>query len=270
MNATLVDQVRHKYALAAREVVQREFSQLTVLGACCGSTGEDGACCSSSGPGHVHEEAAEVFGASVYPAGVLDSLPSLAVSASSGCGHPVGLADLKPGEKVLDLGSGPGVDVMLAARLVGPGGSSIGLDITDEMVALARSAQRSAAIGNADFGTGPMESIELPENSVDVVVSNCALNLSTDKQAALSEIVRVLRPGGRVAICDVVAADALSVEDRASRGSYVDCLAGAMTFSELETALADAGLDNVSIVRGHGVADQMFAASITARRRRAI
>lgn len=268
MNPTLADQVRQKYAWTAREVIQKEFSQLTVLGACCGGS-EDGACCSSAGPDHVHDEVAEAveaFGPSLYPAGVTGSLPSLAVSASCGCGHPTALAGLEPGQVVLDLGSGSGVDAFLAAGPVGERGKVIGVDMTPEMVALANSARRSARLSNVEFLSGQIEAVPLPDASVDVVISNCAINLSDDKEAVFAEMARVLRPEGRIGICDVVASDALSPEDRAARGSYVDCIAGALSVAEFTEGLRKAGFDDVRVDLTHPVADEMFAAAITGRK----
>lgn len=262
MDATLTEQVRSKFAFVARDVIQKEFSQLTVLGSCCGgSTGEGGSCCSTASGESVAAPAAKL-----YPADELDAVPSLAVSASSGCGNPVGLGDPGPGEVVLDLGSGSGVDAFLASRRVGPEGTVHGIDLTTEMVALANSAKRTAGYDNVDFRAGEMEAIPLDDASVDVVISNCAVNLSTDKSAVFREINRVLKPGGRVAICDVVASDALSAEQRAARGSYVDCIAGALSLAEFSSGLRSAGLDDIRIAPIRQVADGMFAASVTGRK----
>ena len=266
MNPTLTDEVRQKYAWTAREVIQKEFSQLTVLGACCGGTDDGGACCSTAGPGHVHEESAPVFGSKLYPAADVQSLPSLAVSASCGCGNPVAFAAIGPGETVVDLGSGSGVDAFLAAGRVGSGGKVIGVDMTGEMVALANSAKRSARLENVEFVPGQIEQLPVQDSTVDVVISNCAINLSQDKPAVFTEMARVLRPGGRIGICDVVASDALSPEDRAARGSYVDCIAGALSVGEYTTALEQAGFADIRVEITHTVADEMFAASITGRR----
>jgi arsenite methyltransferase len=266
MNPALTDEVRHKYAWTAREVIQKEFSQLTVLGACCGG-GEDGACCSTTEPGHVHgAEPAAAFGPALYPVARTQALPSLAVSASCGCGNPTAFAGIAEGQTVLDLGSGSGIDAFLAAGLVGPQGRVYGLDMTSEMIALANSAKRSAGLGNVEFLVGEMEQIPLDDGSVDVVISNCAVNLSQDKAAVFAEIARVLRPGGRIGICDTLASDALSVDDRAARGSYVDCIAGAMSVGECTRALELAGFQDVRIDLTHPVADEIFAATITGRR----
>jgi len=267
MNRTLTDEVKQRYGWTAREVIQKEFSQLTVLGACCGG-GEDGACCSTTDAGHVHgAEPAAAFGSSLYPATQTQSLPSLAVSASCGCGNPTALASISEGQTVLDLGSGSGVDAFLAAGLVGSQGKVYGVDMTSEMVALANSAKRSAGLDNVEFLTGEMEKVHLPDGSVDVVISNCSINLAQDKDAVFAEISRVLRPGGLIAICDVLASDALSPEDRAARGSYVDCIAGALSVGECTQALERAGFSDVHIDLTHPVADEIFAACITGRQR---
>ena len=161
------------------------------------------------------------------------------------------MAELCPGETVLDLGSGGGIDVLLSARRVGPTGFAYGLDMTDEMLALARANAAEAAVGNVAFVKGYMEDIPLPEASVDVVISNCVINLSEDKNAVFAEIARVLRPGGRVGVTDVVADDALSPEERKERGSWVDCIAGAPSFTEYRQGLESAGLIDVEIVPTH-------------------
>ncbi len=266
MNPTLTDEVRQKYAWTARDVIQREFSQLTVLGACCGG-GTDGACCSTTEPGHVHtQEPAEVFGPSLYPASKTAGLPSLAVSAGCGCGDPTALGVFAEAQTVLDLGSGSGVDAFLAAGLVGAAGKVYGIDMVGEMVALANSAKRSARLDNVEFLAGEMEKVPLDDACVDVVISNCSINLSQDKPAVFAEIARVLRPGGAIALCDVLASDALSPGDRAARGSYVDCIAGALSVGELTELLQKAGIEDVRIDLTHAVADEMFAATITGRK----
>lgn len=264
MNQTLTDEVRQKYAWTAREVIQAEFSQLTVLGACCGG-GEDGACCSTTGAGHHGAEPAAAFGSSLYPADQMQALPSLAVSAGCGCGNPTALTEIAEGQTVLDLGSGSGIDAFLAAGLVGSEGKVYGLDMTNEMIALANSAKRSAGLTNVEFLPGEMEKVPLDDGSVDVVISNCSINLSQDKPAVFAEIARVLRPAGRIGICDVLASDALSPDDRAARGSFVDCIAGALSVGECTEALEQAGFEDVRIDLTHPVADEIFAASITGR-----
>src|SRR5437868_9689537 len=175
-------------------------------------------------------------------------------SLSLGCGNPLAVADVHEGEVVLDLGSGGGLEVIQSAKRVGPTGQAYGLDMTDEMLELARRNAATAGVGNATFLKGLIEEIPLPDDSVDVVISNCVINLSTDKPAVLREIARVLRPGGRIGISDIVAEDQLAADERASRGSYVGCIAGALSRSEYEEGLRDAGLVDVSLQCAHVVA----------------
>ena len=170
-------------------------------------------------------------------AGERDELPAAAVAAGLGCGNPMAVADLQPGEIVLDLGSGGGIDVILSARRVGPTGKAYGLDMTEEMLDLARRNAADAAVDNVEFLTGDIESVPLPAGSVDVVISNCVINLSVDKPAVFAEMFRVLRAGGRVGVSDVVAEDRLSAADRAERGDHVGCIAGALSVSEYEAGL---------------------------------
>jgi SAM-dependent methyltransferase len=181
-----------------------------------------------------------------------------------GCGNPLAVADLHEGETVLDLGSGGGLEVIQSAKRVGPAGQAYGLDMTDEMLQLARRNAASAGVGNAIFLKGLIEEIPLPDNSVDVVISNCVINLSTDKPAVLREIARVLRPGGRIGISDIVAEDQLAPEARAERGSYVGCIAGALSKSEYEDGLRAAGFDAVSVEFTHQVAEEMHSAIVKA------
>ena len=191
----------------------------------------------------------------LYEPSEIGELPAAAAEGSLGCGNPVAVAELRPGETVLDLGSGGGIDVLLSARRVGPTGFAYGLDMTDEMLALARANAAEAAVGNVAFLKGYMEDIPLPEASVDVVISNCVINLSEDKNAVFAEIARVLRPGGRVGVTDVVADDALSPEERKERGSWVGCIAGAPSFTEYRQGLESAGLIDVEIVPTHQMTD---------------
>ena len=192
---------------------------------------------------------------SLYAPSEIDELPVAAAEGSLGCGNPVAVAELRPGEIVLDLGSGGGIDVLLSARRVGTTGFAYGLDMTDEMLALARANAVEAAVSNVEFLKGYMEEIPLPDASVDVVISNCVINLSEDKQAVFSEIARVLRPGGRVGVTDVVADDALTPEQRKERGSWVGCIAGAPSFTEYRQGLESAGLVDVQITPTHQMAD---------------
>jgi arsenite methyltransferase len=252
MSATadnLRDEVRQRYAEAARAVTEGDGS-----GCGCGS----GSCC---GDGESEEGK---FGEALYDAEQRGALPEAATLASLGCGNPTAVAELREGETVLDLGSGGGIDVILSAKRVGPTGTSYGLDMTDEMLALAQRNARDAGVANVHFLKGVIEEIPLPAESVDVVISNCVINLSTDKTAVLAEIARVLKPGGRVGVSDVVAEDRLSPAERAQRGSYVGCIAGALSKTEYEAGLAAAGLEAVSVEFTHVVADGMHGAIVKA------
>jgi SAM-dependent methyltransferase len=204
------------------------------------------------------------IGPELYSALEREELPDAAVLASLGCGNPIAVADLHEGERVLDLGSGGGIDVLLSARRVGPTGRAIGLDMTDEMLALAQRNAAEAGVTNVEFLKGHIEAIPLPAASVDVVISNCVVNLAADKPAVFREIARVLRPGGRVGITDIVAEDRLTPAERAERGSYVGCIAGALSISEFEAGLWAVGLQDVSVTPTHGVAEGMHSAIIRA------
>jgi arsenite methyltransferase len=235
------------------DAVRREVRDRYASAACGG-----GSCCAD-------DDAA--FGASQYDAAERAALPDGVVSASLGCGNPTAVAELRAGETVLDLGSGGGIDVILSARRVGSSGVVYGLDMTDEMLALARRNADEAGVSNVHFLKGLIEAIPLPSESVDVVISNCVVNLSPDKRAVFAEVARVLRPGGRVGISDVVAEDRLTPDERAERGSYVGCIAGALAKSEYERGLADAGFDDVSVEFTHAVADGIHGAIVKARKR---
>ena len=195
-----------------------------------------------------------------------DELPEGAALASLGCGNPTAVAELHEGEVVLDLGSGGGIDVILSARRVGPAGTAYGLDMTDEMLALARANAHEAGVPNVHFLKGVIEAIPLPAESVDVVISNCVINLSADKAAVLAETSRVLRPGGRVAISDVVAEDRLTPAQRAERGSHVGCIAGALSRTEYVAGLEAAGFEDVSVEFTHEVADGLHGAVVRGRK----
>ena len=241
----LREEVRRRYAESARAVTE---------GSGCGS----GGCCSDG------ESDAAKFGEALYDAEQRGALPETAALASLGCGNPTAVADLGAGETVLDLGSGGGIDVILSAKRVGETGLAYGLDMTDEMLALARRNAEQAGIRNAIFLKGVIEEIPLPADSVDVVISNCVINLSTDKAAVLTEIARVLKPGGRIGVSDVVAEDRLTSAERSERGSFVGCIAGALSKGEYESGLDAAGFEQVSVEFTHAVADGMHGAIVKA------
>jgi SAM-dependent methyltransferase len=207
---------------------------------------------------------AEGFGPAGYPD--TGGLPDGAVRASLGCGNPVAVADLRPGETVLDLGSGGGIDVLLSARRVGPGGKAYGLDMTEEMLDLARANARQAGAQNVEFLRGHIEAIPLPGQSVHIIISNCVINLSGDKSAVFAESYRVLRPGGRLGISDVVAEDHLTPAQRIERGSDVGCIAGALSFTEYRDGLVRAGFTDITITPTHQAADGLHSAIIQATR----
>jgi arsenite methyltransferase len=243
---SLRDEVRRRYAEMARAVTEGGSAS-------CGS----GSCCNG-------EIASADFGASGYTGDERSELPDAAALASLGCGNPTAVAELKEGEVVLDLGSGGGIDVILSGKRVGPTGIAYGLDMTDEMLALARENARAAGMANVHFLKGVIEAVPLPAASVDVVISNCVINLSVDKPAVLMEMARVLKPGGRLGITDVVAEDRLAPDERAERGSYVGCIAGALSKSEYEAGLAAAGFQDVRVEFTHEVADGMHGAIVKA------
>jgi arsenite methyltransferase len=254
----LREQVRARYAAAATKVGGGQGDCGCGQPADCGC---DGGCCGTAATG---EEPG--FGAERYAALDRESLPDAAVLASLGCGNPTAVADLAPGETVLDLGSGGGIDVLLSAKRVGPTGKAYGLDMTEEMLTLARRNAAEAGASNVEFLKGQIEAIPLPAETVDVVISNCVVNLSTDKPAVFAETFRVLKPGGRIGITDVVAEDHLSAEDRAERGAWVGCIAGALTKTEYENGLAAAGFAEVSVAFTHQVGDGLHSAIVKAAR----
>jgi ubiquinone/menaquinone biosynthesis C-methylase UbiE len=229
------EEVRARYAAAAREA-------------------EKGCCAVDS----------DSYGSELYSALERAELPNTAVLASLGCGNPIAVAELRPGERVLDLGSGGGIDVLLSAKRVGPTGRAIGLDMTDEMLALAQRNAAEAGATNVEFVRGHIEDIPLPAASVDVVISNCVINLAADKPAVFREIARVLKPGGRMGVTDIVAEDRLSPAERAERGSYAGCIAGALSYSEFAKGLESVGLTDISITPTHTVADGLDSAIIKA------
>ncbi|HKN12363.1 MAG TPA: arsenite methyltransferase [Candidatus Binatus sp.] len=219
-----------------RETVRKEYAQAANRVA-----NQGGACCGSAAP------AGNPITSNLYGDGEKASLPAEALAASLGCGNPTALAELKPGETVLDLGSGGGIDVILSARRVGPAGKAYGLDMTDEMLALARDNQRKAGVQNVEFLKGEIEHIPLPDNSVDVIISNCVINLSGDKDRVLREAFRVLKPGGRFAISDIVVRGEMPAEVRRSVELWAGCIAGALEESEYQSKLVAAGLEQIEV-----------------------
>lgn len=249
-------EVRARYAAAATAASGCCGPAPTVAAGCC-----DPAPTAACGPA----DAQPTFGAALYGADVA-ALPLAAVEASLGCGNPLLVADLRPGERVLDLGSGGGIDALLSARRVGPEGFVHGVDMTPEMLDLARRNAADAGATNVAFHEGTIEDLPLPDAAVDVVISNCVINLSVDKPAVLSEAFRVLVPGGRFGVSDVVAEDHLSPAERAERGSYVGCIAGALSRTEYLDHLAAAGFVDASVTFTHPVADGLHGAVIRATR----
>jgi ubiquinone/menaquinone biosynthesis C-methylase UbiE len=218
------EKVREEYAQAALRVTNRG-------GACCGSAAPEGNPITSN----------------LYGDDETTALPADAVAASLGCGNPTALAELKPGETVLDLGSGGGIDVLLSARRVGPAGKAYGLDMTDEMLTLARENQRKAGVQNVEFLKGEIEKIPLPDNSVDVIISNCVINLSGDKDRVLNEAFRVLKPGGRFAVSDIVVRGEMPADIRRRVELWAGCIAGALEESEYQSKLAAAGFEQIEV-----------------------
>ena len=229
------DAVRERYAAAA-----------TGGGGCCGSGG--------------------VFGETLYHVEEREAVPGGAIELSLGCGNPTAVADLQHGDTVLDLGSGSGTDVLLSARRVGPAGTAYGLDMTDEMLDLARRNAADAGVANAEFLKGYIEDVPLPDGSVDVVISNCVINLSGDKRKVLREAARVLRPGGRFAVSDVIADPDMDGATRRDMAAWTGCIAGALTRDEFEAALRDAGLADIEIVETHRVHEHASSAIVRARK----
>jgi arsenite methyltransferase len=263
----LREQVRARYAEAARAVLDPKPG----VSAGCGGASEGGSCCDSApaadsccGTGPAMLESADGFGGSLYGASETDGLPEEAVLASLGCGNPLAVADLHDGERVLDLGSGGGIDVLLSARRVGPTGHAYGVDMTDDMLTLARANAAKAGATNVEFLKGEIEAVPLTDAAVDVVISNCVINLSTDKPAVFAEMFRVLVPGGRIGISDVVADDHMTEADRTAAGSYVGCIAGALSRTEYLGGLAAAGFSDVSVTITSKAAPGMHSAIIRA------
>ncbi len=222
-----------------KEIVKEKYGQAALR-----VTGGGGPCCGASAAA---DRYCDPITANLYDASQKEELPETAVLASLGCGNPTALAELKPGETVLDLGSGGGIDVLLSAKRVGPTGKAIGLDMTDEMLALANENKAKAGVDNVQFLKGEIEDIPLPDNSVDVIISNCVINLSGDKDRVLREALRVLKPGGRFAVSDVVTKGEMLPEIRRSLMLWVGCVAGALEENEYRAKLTAAGFENVEI-----------------------
>src|SRR5215469_6372548 len=262
----LREEVRARYAEAAQAVLNSRPG----VSATCGGTSESTSCCGASesapccGTGSAALDTAEAFGGSLYGEAETHGLPEEAILASLGCGNPLAVADLHEGERVLDLGSGGGIDVLLSARRVGPSGYVYGVDMTDDMLALARVNAVKADAVNVEFLRGEIEAVPLPDAAVDVVISNCVINLSTDKPAVLAEMFRVLVPGGRIGISDVVAEDRMTETDRAAAGSYVGCIAGALSRSEYLDGLAAVGFTEASVTFTSEAVPGMHSAIIRA------
>jgi arsenite methyltransferase len=276
MTEDLVAQVRTRYAQAALAVTRStdpagaaccSGAQAGAAEPCCSGAQADTAepCCSGAGAGTAATvEAGDRFGGALYDTADAAALPEAAFLASLGCGNPTAVADLRPGERVLDLGSGGGIDVLLSARRVGPSGFAYGVDMTPEMLALARTNAATAGATNVEFLEGRIEAVPLPDAAVDVVISNCVVNLSVDKPAVLAEVFRVLVPGGRVGISDVVADDDVTPAQRAERGTHVGCIAGALSRQEYLDGLAAAGFTGADVTFTHEVAPGLHGAIVRA------
>ncbi|HJS71879.1 MAG TPA: arsenite methyltransferase [Acidimicrobiia bacterium] len=241
-----------------REQVRERYARAATTGSCCGPD-----CCD-------HDATLDAdLTAGTYSRTEMSTLPAKAVEVSLGCGNPTAVAELSKGETVLDLGSGGGIDVLLSAGRVGPTGFAYGLDMTDEMLELSEKNAAEAGVTNVEFLKGYIEDIPLPDGSVDVVISNCVINLSTDKPAVFAEIHRVLRDGGRIGISDIVADNSLTIEERAERGSWVGCIAGALSYSEYRDLLGAAGFADITLTPSHEATDGMDSVIIKARKRAA-
>jgi arsenite methyltransferase len=252
--------VREKYAQAAEAAARGEFRQARApesKSGCCGSDRVYG--CSPA-------DQTGAFGSALYDEGLREQLPEDAVDASLGCGVPTAVSDLADGDTVLDLGSGAGADVLISARRVAPSGKAIGLDMTDEMLDLARANAARAGIGNVEFLKGYIEEIPLGDSTVDVVISNCVINLSAEKPKVIAEAARVLKPGGRLAVSDVIADPGMDDATKADMSAWTGCIAGALTEAEFRAALTEAGLDGIEINETHRVHEYASAAIIRARK----
>jgi ubiquinone/menaquinone biosynthesis C-methylase UbiE len=228
-----------------RETVRERYAKAAKTATATAATRAEAGCCDPAGCSPA--DGVAVFGAALYDAASREQVPEGAVNASLGCGVPTAVADLREGETVLDLGSGGGADVLISARRVGPTGRAIGLDMTDEMLELARANAANAGVENVEFVKGYIERLPLPDESVDVVISNCVINLSGDKPKAIAEAARVLRPGGRLAVSDVIADPEMDAATRADVAAWTGCIAGALTEPEFRAALEAAGFQDVEV-----------------------
>jgi len=255
LNTDIRETVREKYAAAARAAAAEP------AGSCCApSASKSSSCCGSPA------DEAGVFGSGLYAEGETEGATDAALGASLGCGVPTAVADLHEGETVLDLGAGGGADVLISAGRVGPTGRAIGLDMTDEMLELARANAAAASVKNVEFIKGYIEDIPLPDGSVDVVISNCVINLSADKPKVLREAARVLRPGGRLAVSDVIADPDMDAATRADMAQWTGCIAGALSEDEFRAALSAAGLVDIEIRPTHRVHEHAGSAIVRARK----
>ncbi len=251
-----------------RESVRQRYAAAATLAARAGAEDpcaqDPAGCCAPDAVDFSPADETGVFGAALYDEGNRDEIPEAAMSASLGCGVPTAVADLRVGETVLDLGSGAGADVLISARRVAPTGKAIGLDMTDEMLELARANARQAGVSNVEFVKGYLENLPLPNSSVDVVISNCVINLSGDKPKAIAEAARVLRAGGRFAISDVIADPGMDEQTTADMAAWTGCIAGALTEPEFRSILAAAGFEQIEIRRTHQVHEHASSAIIRA------
>jgi arsenite methyltransferase len=253
------DSVRERYAAAAKAAATHDTS-------CgCGTDTAESSCCGTE-VALTDRAGNQVFGGALYAKADIDGTPDAAVQASLGCGVPTAVADLHEGETVLDLGSGGGADVLISAGRVGPSGKAIGLDMTDEMLELARANAREAGVSNVEFVKGYIEELPLPDASVDVIISNCVINLSADKQRVIAEAARVLRPGGRFAVSDVIADEDMDEATRRDMAAWTGCVAGALTRREFNEVLSTAGLEDVEIHETHRVHEHASSAIIRAHK----
>ena len=240
------EEVREVYAQAASNVrLNLQIAETSGAGSCCSDN--------------------SLFGATLYK-DLEEKLPDAALLASLGCGNPTAVAEMAPGETVLDLGAGGGIDVLLSAKRVGPTGKVYGLDMTDEMLELAEKNRREVGADNVEFVKAYIEDVPLPDSTVDVIISNCVINLSTDKPAVFAEMARVLKPGGRLGITDVVSDNDVTPQQRLDRGSFVGCIAGALSYDEYEAELTKAGFEDVSVEPSHQVMTGMWSAIIKAKK----